>query len=108
MPFLQGMMGLSRGEVNTMVIGGIGGLFALKRRPKAYKARDAAYGVGGNRGFYLASMPRPYPITRQQARVRDVARQCGIVKGMGKNNLMRAMVDCVGPAMSGTGRRSAA
>ena len=87
-----------------MVIGSIGGLFALKRRPKSYRARDAAYAVGGNRGFYLASMPRPYPLTRQQALFRDTAHGCGIRKGISKSALMSAMADCVGPKLSRGGR----
>lgn len=82
-----------------MVIGSIGGLFALKRRPKSYRARDAAYAVGGNRGFYLASMPRPYPLTRQQVVVKNTAKSCGIRKGISKSALMAAMADCVGPTL---------
>ena len=70
-----------------------------KRRPKAYKARDAAYSVGGKNGHYIASFPRPYPTTRQQAKVRDVAEKCGITKGISKADLQRKMKDCVGPAM---------
>lgn len=72
---------------------------APKRRPKQYKARDAAYPTGGNRGFYIASLPRPYPMTRQQAKVKDVARDCGISKGIAKADLQRKMVECVGPKM---------
>lgn len=82
------------------LIGGLGGIFsAPKRRPKVYKARDAAYSVGGNRGFYIASLPRPYPRTAQQSRVARVAAECGISKGITKANLQRAMVECVGPKM---------
>ncbi len=73
--------------------------FYLKSRPKAYKARDAAFTVGGNRGFVLASLPREYPTTSQQRKVRDVAATCGIRKGMSKADLQRAMVECVGPKM---------
>lgn len=72
---------------------------APKRRPAAYKARDAAYPTGGNRGFYIASLPRPYPLTSQQKRVKSVALECGLKKGMSKADLQRAMVDCVGPKM---------
>lgn len=82
------------------VIGGLGQGFYVKRRPKAYKAKDAAYTVGGNRGFVIASLPGPYPITSQQKKVRDTARGCGIKKGMSKSELQKAMVDCVGPKMS--------
>lgn len=72
---------------------------APKRRPSRYKARDAAYAVGGNAGFYIAARPRPYPMTRQQAKVKDTAQKCAIKAGMSKSALMTAMKDCVGPAM---------
>ena len=72
---------------------------APKRRPSTYKARDAAYPTGGNRGFYIASLPRPYPMTPQQKKVKTTAIDCGLKKGMSKADLQRAMVDCVGPKM---------
>ena len=74
--------------------------FYIKSRPKAYKAKDAAYVVGGNAGMVLAAKPRDYPITSQQKKVRDTARTCGIKKGMSKAELQKAMVDCVKPKMS--------
>jgi hypothetical protein len=70
-----------------------------KSRPKRYKARDAAYAVGGNAGFYIAARPRPYPMTPQQKKVKSVAIDCGIKPGISKADLQRAMVDCVGPKM---------
>lgn len=72
---------------------------APKRRPKAYKARDAAYIVGGNAGFYIASRPRPYPMTPQQKRVKNVAEECGIKSGIKKADLQTKMKECVGPKM---------
>lgn len=78
-----------------MVIGGLGGAFAVKRRPKSYRARDAAYRVGGNRGFYIASLPRKYPLNAPQRRVRDAAIRCGIRKGISKAELMDKMVNCI-------------
>jgi len=83
-----------------VIIKGITGIFVgPKRRPKPYRAVDAPYPVGGNAGFYIASRPRPYPLTSQQRRVRDTARECGIHKGIAKRELMNAMVECVGPHM---------
>jgi len=82
-----------------MVIGSLSGLMTVKRRPKTYKARDAAYSVGGNRGFYLAGLPRPYPRTPQQRKVANVAAECGIHKGITKSALQQAMASCVGPKM---------
>lgn len=76
-----------------------GAYSAPKRRPKTYKARDAAYPTGGNRGYYIAALPRPYPLTRQQSKVKEVAKSCGLKKGMSKGDLQNKMVDCVGPAM---------
>jgi len=72
---------------------------APKRRPKRYKARDGAYAVGGNAGFYIAARPKPYPSTPQQRKVREVADKCGIKAGISKSDLMIKMRDCVGPAM---------
>jgi len=76
-----------------------GAFSAPKRRPKMYKARDAAYPVGGNRGYYIASLPRPYPMTSQQRKVASVADDCGIKPGISKSDLMNKMKDCVGPKM---------
>lgn len=77
-----------------------GAFTAPKRRPKAYKARDAAYVTGGNRGYYIAGLPRPYPRTAPQKKVASVAATCGIHKGITKRELQEKMVSCVGPAMS--------
>jgi len=76
-----------------------GAYTAPKRRPKSYKARDAAYNTGGNRGYYIAALPRPYPLTAQQRKVRSVATECGIKPGIKKADLQTKMVDCVGPKM---------
>ena len=76
-----------------------GAFSAPKRRPKTYKARDAAYPVGGNRGYYIAALPRPYPLTSQQAKVKKVARECNIKPGISKSALMTAMKDCVSEKM---------
>lgn len=93
-----------------MVLKSLSG-FYTRSRPRRYKARDAAYAVGGNPGFVLARRPRPYSLTRQQARVKSVAEQCGIKSGIGKAELQRLMKECVGPALrrsGGGGRRRAA
>ena len=73
--------------------------FVKKSCPKRYKSRDAPYAVGGRGGICISSRPRPYPTTRQQAKVRDVAEQCGIRAGISKGTLMTQMRDCVGPKM---------
>lgn len=76
-----------------------GAFSAPKRRPKSYKARDAAYPVGGNRGYYIAALPRPYPMTSQQSKVKRVARECGIQPGISKADLQHKMKDCVSQKM---------
>lgn len=73
--------------------------FYLKSRPKAYKARDAAYQVGGNPGFVLAKRPTFRKLTAQQARIKAIAEQCGIKAGISKAELQRKMKDCVGPSL---------
>lgn len=82
-----------------MAIISLSGYSAPKRRPKVYKARDAAYATGGNNGYYIAALPRPYPMTLQQVKVKDTAEKCKIHAGMKKSDLQMAMKDCVGPAM---------
>ena len=81
------------------VIKSLSGIFHPRRRPKAYRAVDAAYQVGGQKGFYLASFPRAYPATAQQRRVKNVASECGIRPGISKRELQMAMKECVGPKM---------
>lgn len=72
---------------------------APKSRPKRYLARDAAYAVGGNPGMYIASRPKPYPMTPQQRKVRDLAEKCGVKSGITKKELQTKMKDCIGPGM---------
>ena len=69
----------------------------VKRQPpKRYKAKDAPYAVGGNKGFVvMAAFPRPYPKTSQQKKIGDAARACGIKSGISKSTLMTAMKDCI-------------
>lgn len=81
------------------VIKSLSGIFYPKHRPKAYRAVDAPYQVGGNKGFYIAAFPRAYPITSQQRKVQTVARECGIHSGIAKRELMNAMKECVGTHM---------
>jgi hypothetical protein len=92
--------GKSRGRLKQVALISLSaGFTAPKRRPRAYKARDAAYVTGGNNGYYIASLPRPYPRTSQQQKVARVADECGIEKGISKAKLQEAMVSCVGPKM---------
>ena len=72
-----------------------GAYSAPKRRPRPYKARDAAYQVGGNPGYYIAARPRPYPMTSQQRKVKEAARACGIRPGITKKELQEKMKGCI-------------
>jgi len=71
--------------------------FYIKSRPSVYTSDGMT--VGGNRGWVLASLPRDYPTTSQQAKVRRVAAECGIKKGVSRAELRRKMIECVGPKM---------
>jgi len=74
-----------------------GAFTAPKRRPASYQADGMT--VGGNRGYYIASLPRPYPKTSQQRKVSNVASECGIHKGISRRELREKMINCVGPKM---------
>ena len=78
---------------------GLSGMVYKKRRPSRYKAKDAAYAVGGHAGGYVAFFPKDYPLTSPQKKVKDVAEKCGIKPGISKSELQTKMVECVGPAM---------
>jgi len=82
-----------------MLVSGSRLFTGLKRRPARYKASGAAYPTGGNRGGYIAWLPRQYPMTSQQRKVANAAHECGIKPGMSKADLQAKMVDCVGPKM---------
>ena len=82
-----------------MIVKSLSGIMSPRRRPKQYRAHDAPYAVGGNKGWYMSSFPRAYPVTSQQRKVKDVASACSIRSGMSKSALMTAMKECVGPRM---------
>lgn len=80
-----------------MVIGALVGFTNPKRRPAPHRLEHIL--TRQNSGFYVARLPRPYPINAPQRKVRDVALGCGIKKGIGRGALVRAMIECVGPKM---------
>jgi hypothetical protein len=82
-----------------MALISLSGYSSPKRRPRSYKARDAYCTTGGNNGYYIAALPKPYPKTPQQRKVSTVAKDCGISKGISKAKLQEAMISCVGPKM---------
>lgn len=69
----------------------------IKRRPKSHKLGNIT--TRQHSGFVLAMYPKSYPITAPQRKVRDVAHDCGIKKGISRNDLVAKMIDCVGPKM---------
>jgi len=81
-----------------MVIGALVGFSNPKRRPAPHRLEHIL--TRQNSGFYVARLPRPYPLNAPQKRVREVARSCGIHKGMARGTLVKAMIECVGPAMA--------
>jgi hypothetical protein len=54
-----------------------------------------------NGHLVLAWRPSPYAKTPQQIRAGNVARECGIHKGISRNELRQKMISCVGPKMRG-------
>lgn len=69
----------------------------MKRRPRAHKLDDIM--TKQHAGMVLAHMPSPYPITAPQRKVRTVAAECGIKKGISRRDLIHKMIDCVGPKL---------
>ena len=48
-----------------------------------------------NGQLVLAWRPKPYPKTPQQKKVGEAARACGIHKGISKDALRKAMIECI-------------
>lgn len=69
----------------------------IKRRPRPHKLGPIT--TRQHSGFVLARFPKDYPITAPQRKVRNVAAECGIKKGISRNDLVGKMIDCVGPKM---------
>jgi len=52
-----------------------------------------------NGHLVLAWRPKSYPKTAQQKKAGEVARSCGIKKGISREALRTAIITCVGPKM---------
>ena len=76
-----------------MVIGALVGFSNPKRRPAPHRLEHIL--TRQNSGFYVARLPRPYPLNAPQRKVRDAARSWGIHKGMSRGALVTAMTDCL-------------
>jgi hypothetical protein len=51
--------------------------------------------AGGKPGLVVGSRPRRYPTTESQKRIAEAAKTCGIVKGISRDELVKAMKECV-------------
>jgi len=80
-----------------MILQGLFGYSNPKSRPAPHRLEHIL--TRQHSGFYLARLPRDYPLTPQQRKVRDVAKSCGIHKGISRGTLVKAMIDCVGDKM---------
>lgn len=49
----------------------------------------------GQPGFYTRKPPSSYNITTQQKLIKDAAKACGVRKGMPRNELVKAMTNCM-------------
>jgi len=67
--------------------------FYLKSRPKPHRLESIT--TRQHAGVVASALPRPYPMTAPQKRVRDAARACGIKTGMSRGALVTAMKDCI-------------
>ena len=76
-----------------MIIGALTGYSDPKRRPAPHRLEHIL--TKQHSGFYIARLPRPYPLSAPQRHVRDVAKACGIHKGISRGELVRAMIECV-------------
>jgi len=80
-----------------MILKGLFGYSDPKVRPAPHRLESIL--TRQHSGYYIARLPRDYPLTPQQKAVRDVARSCGIHKGMKRGPLVTAMIQCVGPKL---------
>ncbi len=67
--------------------------FYIKGRPKPHRLEGIT--TRQHAGFVLSRLPKDYPITAPQRRVRDAAHACGIHGGMSRSALVTAMRDCI-------------
>lgn len=78
--------------------------FYMKTRPKPHKL-DSITTIQHD-GYVAARLPKAYPITRPQMKVRRVADECGIRKGISRSELVGKMINCVGPKMRKGGAKA--
>jgi hypothetical protein len=67
--------------------------FYIKNRPGPHRLEGMT--TKRNAGFVLARLPKDYPLTAPQKKVRDAAASCGIKAGMSRSALVTAMRTCI-------------
>ena len=67
--------------------------FYIKNRPGPHRLEGMT--TKRNPGFVLARLPKAYPLTAPQKRIKEVAAACGIKAGMSRSALVTAMRTCV-------------
>jgi len=67
--------------------------YYIKGRPKAHRLEGIT--TRQHAGFVLSRLPKEYPLTAPQRRVKDAAKACGIHTGMSRSALVTAMKDCL-------------
>jgi hypothetical protein len=67
--------------------------YYVKSRPKAHRLEGIT--TRQHAGFVLSRLPKEYPLTAQQRRVKEAAKSCGIHTGMSRSALVTAMKDCI-------------
>ncbi len=67
--------------------------YYIKGRPKAHRLEGIT--TRQHAGFVLSRLPKEYPLTSQQRRVKEAAKSCGIHTGISRSALVTAMKDCI-------------
>ena len=67
--------------------------YYIKGRPKAHRMEGIT--TRQHAGFVLSRLPKDYPLTSQQRRVKEAAKACGIHSGISRSALITAMRDCI-------------
>lgn len=67
--------------------------YYIKGRPGPHRLESVT--TKQHAGFVLSRLPKDYPITAPQKRVRDAARACGIHTGISRSALVTAMRTCI-------------
>ena len=71
--------------------------FYIKGRPGPHRLEGVT--TKRHAGFVLSRLPKAYPLTSQQRRVKDAAAACGIKPGISRSALVTAMRTCVSGKM---------